>query len=89
MNILKKSHEDRQRQWDLERDRLMEQMKHVEKNRDELNKDNVQLNNQLRQIKDCQHELEREQEKSRELYKKCAKIESQLSSTNGIEVSFL
>jgi hypothetical protein len=40
-------------------------------------------------MNDCQNEFEREQEKSRELYRKCAKLESQLSSTNGIEVNFL
>jgi hypothetical protein len=37
-------------------------------------------------MNDCQNELEREKDKNRELYKKSIQLESQLSSTNGIEV---
>jgi hypothetical protein len=37
-------------------------------------------------MKDSQNELEREKEKNRELYKKSIQLESQLASTNGIEV---
>ncbi len=61
-------------------------MKSLEKSREELTKENIYLNTTIKQINDCQNDLEREQEKSRELYKKCVKLETQLSSTNGIEV---
>jgi len=61
-------------------------VKSLEKSREELTKENIYLNTTLKQINDCQNDLEREQEKSRELYKKCVKLETQLSSTNGIEV---
>ena len=44
------------------------------------------MNTTMKQRNDSQHELEREQEKSRELYKKSVKLESQLASTTGIEV---
>jgi hypothetical protein len=61
-------------------------VKSLEKSREELTKENIYLNTTIKQINDCQNDLEREQEKSRELYKKCVKLETQLSSTNGIEV---
>lgn len=86
VNILKKSHDEKQKQFDIERDRFYEQIKSLEKTREELIKENTHLNTTLRQINDCQNDLEREQEKSRELYRKCVKLETQLSSTNGIEV---
>ena len=86
VNILKKSHDEKQKQFEIERDRFYEQIKSLEKAREELTKENTYLNTTIRQINDCQHELDREQEKSRELYKKCVKLETQLSSTNGIEV---
>ncbi|CAF1154833.1 unnamed protein product [Rotaria sp. Silwood1] len=85
LNILKKSNDERQKQFDIERDRLYEQIRSLEKTRDELTKENTYLNTTIKQINDCQNEFEREQEKSRELYRKCAKLESQLASTNGIE----
>ncbi|CAF1539285.1 unnamed protein product [Rotaria sp. Silwood1] len=85
LNILKKSNDERQKQFDIERDRLYEQIKSLEKTRDELTKENTYLNTTIKQMNDCQNEFEREQEKSRELYRKCAKLESQLASTNGIE----
>ncbi|CAF1452548.1 unnamed protein product [Rotaria sordida] len=85
LNILKKSNNEREKQYDIERDRLYEQIRSLEKTRDELTKENTYLNTNIKQMKDCQHELEREQEKSRELYRKCVKLETLLSSTNGIE----
>ncbi|CAF3875567.1 unnamed protein product [Adineta steineri] len=85
VNILKKSNDERQKQFEIERDRLYEQMKSLEKIRDELTKENTYLNTTIKQGTDCQNDLEREQEKSRELYRKCIKLETQLSSTNGIE----
>jgi len=86
-NILKKTQDERQRQFDLERDRLYEQIKGLEKTRDDLAKDNTQLNSTIKHLNDCQNEFEREKDKNRELYKKCIQLESQLSSTNGIEVN--
>lgn len=86
MNILKKSHDEKEKQFDLERDRFVEQLKSIEKLRDELQKENQQLNSTIKQMNDCQQDLEKEQDKSRDLYRKCVKLESQLSSTNGIEV---
>ncbi|CAF0971254.1 unnamed protein product [Rotaria magnacalcarata] len=85
LNILKKSNDEKQKQFEIERDRLYEQTRSLEKTRDELTKENVHLNTTIKQMNDCQNEFEREQEKSRELYRKCVKLESQLSSTNGIE----
>jgi hypothetical protein len=61
-------------------------VKSLEKSREEVTKENIYLNTTIKQINDCQNDLEREQEKCRELYKKCVKLETQLSSTNGIEV---
>ena len=86
VNILKSKVEERQRQFDIERDRLHEQMKTLEKTRDELTKDNNHLNSTIQHTTDCQNELEREREKNRELYRRAMQLESQLSSTNGIEV---
>lgn len=86
MNILKSKTDERQRQFDIERDRLHEQTKSLEKTRDELTKENNHLNSTLKHVNDCQNELEREKDKNRELYKKSIQLESQLSSTNGIEV---
>jgi len=70
---------------------LHEQIKSLEKIREELTKENIHLNSTIKHVNDCQNELEREKEKNRELYKKAIQLESQLSSTNGIEViiSFL
>jgi len=70
---------------------LHEQIKSLEKIREELTKENIHLNSTIKHVNDCQNELEREKEKNRELYKKVIQLESQLSSTNGIEViiSFL
>ncbi|UJR07569.1 hypothetical protein I4U23_011856 [Adineta vaga] len=85
VNILRKSNDDRQKQSEIERDRLYEQIKSLERARDELTKENTYLNTTIKQTNDCQTDLEREQEKTRELYKKCVKLETQLSSTNGIE----
>ena len=85
MNILKKSVDEREKQFDLERDRLHEQLKSQEKHREELTRDNLHLNNNIKQSTDCQDDLQKEQDKVRELYRKCSKLESQLSSTNGIE----
>jgi hypothetical protein len=70
---------------------LHEQIKSLEKIREELTKENIHLNSTIKHVNDCQNELEREKEKNRELYKKAMQLESQLSSTNGIEViiSFL
>ena len=87
VNILKKTNDERQKQFEIQRDRLHEQIKSLEKSRDEFIKDNTQLNTKIKHINDCQNELEREKEKNRELYKKCIQYESQLSSTNGIEVN--
>ena len=89
VNILKNKTEERQKQFDIERDRLYEQMKTIEKTRDELTKENTHLNSTLTHMKDSQNELEREKEKNRELYKKTIQLESQLASTNGIEVIIL
>ena len=89
LNILRKSDHERQKQLDLERDRFYEQIKGLEKSRDEIIKENLYLNTTIKQMNDCQQEFEREQDKSRELYRKCVKLESQLSSTNGIEVKFI
>lgn len=86
VNILKKSHDEKEKQFELERDRFVEQLKSIEKLRDELQKENQQLNSTIKQMNDCQQDLEKEQDKSRDLYRKCVKLESQLSSTNGIEV---
>ena len=86
MNILRNKTDERQKQFDIERDRFHEQIKSLEKTRDELTKENQHLNNTLQRINDCQTELEREREKNRDLYKKSMQLESQLSSTNGIEV---
>jgi len=86
VNILKKTNDERQKQYDIERDRLYEQIKSLEKARDELIKENTHLNTTIKHINDSQNEFEREKEKNRELYKKCIQLESQLSSTNGIEV---
>lgn len=61
-------------------------MRSLEKTRDDLTKENTHLNTTIKHINDCQNELEREKEKTRELYKKSIQLESQLSSTNGIEV---
>ena len=83
---MKTSIDDKQRQLDIERDRLYEQLRGLEKIRDDLTKENEYLNAKIKQMNDCQSEFEREQESSRELYRKCVKLESQLSSTNGIEV---
>ena len=85
MNILKKSHDERDKHFDLERDRFIEQLKSLEKSRDELNKENIHLNSTIKQMNDSQQDLEREQDKSRELYRKCVKLESQLSSTNELK----
>ncbi|CAF1114562.1 unnamed protein product [Adineta ricciae] len=85
LNILRKSNDDRQKQFEIERDRLYEQIRSLEKVRDDLTKENSHLNSTVKQTNDYQNELEREQEKTRELYKKCIKLETQLSSTNGIE----
>ena len=85
VNILKKSVDEREKQFDLERDRLHEQLKSQEKHREELTRDNLHLNNNIKQSTDCQDDLQKEQDKVRELYRKCSKLESQLSSTNGIE----
>ncbi|CAF1558590.1 unnamed protein product [Adineta ricciae] len=85
LNILRKSNDDRQKQFEIERDRLYEQIRSLEKVRDDLTKENSYLNSTIKQTNDYQNELEREQEKTRELYKKCIKLETQLSSTNGIE----
>ncbi len=70
---------------------MHEQIKSLEKIREELTKENIHLNSTIKHVNDCQNELEREKEKNRELYKKAMQLESQLSSTNGIEViiSFL
>ena len=87
VNLLQKSNEERQRQFDLERDRFQEQIRSLEKARDDLLKENTELNNQAKHIDDHQTEFEREQEKCRELYRKCVQLESQLSSTHGIEVN--
>ena len=87
VNILQKSNEERQRHFDLERDRLHEHIRSVEKARDDLMRDNTELTNQVKHIDDHQTEFEREQEKCRELYRKCVQLESQLSSTHGIEVN--
>lgn len=86
MNILKNKLEERQRQFDIERDRFHEQIRSLEKTRDELTKDNTHLNSTIQHTTDCQNELEREREKNRELYRRSMQLESQLSSTNGIEV---
>lgn len=86
VNILRNKTDERQKQFDLERDRFHEQIKSLEKTRDELTKENQHLNSTLQHINDCQNELEREREKNRDLYKKTMQLESQLSSTNGIEV---
>jgi len=86
VNILKKANDDRQKQFDIERDRLYEQIKSLEKTRDELIKDNTHLNTTLKNKTDCQNEFEREKRKKIEnCIKKCIQLESQLSSTNGIE----
>jgi hypothetical protein len=88
-NILQKTSVERKKQYDIAYDRLYEQVKGLEKAREELIKENRYLNTTIKQMNDFSTELEREQEKSRELYKKCVKFETQLASTSGIEVIFL
>ena len=87
VNILRNKTDERQKKFDIERDRLHEQIRSLEKTRDELTKENNHLNTTLKHVNDSQNELEREKEKNRELYKKAIQLESQLSFTNGIEVT--
>lgn len=89
VNILKNKVEERQRQFDIERDRFHEQMKSLERTREELTKENNHLTSTIQHTNDCQNELEREREKNRDLYRRVMQLESQLSSTNGIEVFFI
>ena len=84
-NILKKS-DEKHKQLEMDCDRFREKIQSLERNCAELRKENDNLSAKMRQTNDCHNELEQEQEKTRELYKKCVKLESQLASTGGIEV---
>jgi hypothetical protein len=86
VNILRKSNDERRQQFELEHERLVEQLRGVERERDELTKKNQELQTTVQQHNDWQDELQREQDKCRELYRKNVKLESQVSCTDGIEV---
>ena len=57
MNILRNKTDERQKQFDIERDRFQEPIKSLEKTHDELMKENQHLNGTLQRINDCQNEL--------------------------------
>ncbi|CAF1112719.1 unnamed protein product [Didymodactylos carnosus] len=85
VQILSKTVDDRANKFQLEKDRYDEQIRGLERSRDELQKENQHLKMAVENSDEYKTQLEREQEKTRDLYRKCSKLESELASTNGME----
>lgn len=68
-----------------EKEKCEEKMRALEKQRDEVYRENNRLRALIAESENARGELEREQEKTRELYKKCHKLETELAANNGLE----
>lgn len=69
----------------MEKDRSDDRLKSFEHQREEIVKENTRLRGLIIDSDNLRSELEREQEKSRELARKCHKLETELSSNTGLE----
>ena len=62
-----------------------EKLRALEKQRDDIYRENNRLRAVIADAENIRGELEKEQEKNRELYKKCHKIETELAANNGLD----
>lgn len=83
--ILSKDFEFKLSALQIEKDKSDDRLKSYEKQRDEIVKENNRLRSLISDSESLRGDLEREQEKNRELYRKCHKFETELTSNTSIE----
>jgi hypothetical protein len=69
----------------LEKDKSDDKLKAFQKQRDDIIKENLHLKNLVLDSDNMRSELEKEQEKNRELYRKYHKAETELNTNTSIE----
>lgn len=85
LQILQKDFEYKTSLLQTDKDKSEEKVRNIEKQRDEVYRENNRLRALIADSDNVRGELEREQEKTRELYKKCHKLETELAANNGLE----
>ena len=85
IQLLSKDFDFRLGSLQLEKDKSDDKLKGYEKHRDELIRENNRLKALLVDADNIRSELEREQEKNRELYRKIHKTETELNTNTGLE----
>ena len=69
----------------IEKDKSDDKLKAFDTQREEIIRENNQLRAMYNDTESLKLEIEREQEKNRELHKKCHKYETELASNNSLE----
>ena len=85
LQILQKDLDYKTNILQTDKEKCEEKSRSLEKQRDEVYRENNRLRALISDIENARGELEREQEKNRELYKKCHKLETELAANNGLE----
>ena len=85
LQILQKDLEYKIRLLQADKDKFEEKYRSLEKQRDEAFRENTRLKLLVNDSDNVRVELEKEQEKNRELYKKCHRLETDLAANNGLE----